>query len=111
MIKDNIAKMKLDKGLIKLTKQVVLKHRPGCYREYKEPIIRYRRVTKTSHNLHSSISKKNVGQIYYTVKYPYDMKEEIFYSEYSAKVYFGEDLTIFDVFFGISYVTKIINKT
>ena len=28
------------------------------------------------------------------------MKEEIFYSEYSAKVYFWEDLTIFDIFFG-----------
>lgn len=100
VIKDSIAKMKLDKELIKLTKQVVLKHGPGYYREYKKPIIRYRRVTKTSHDLHPSISKKNEGRIYYTVEYPYDMKEEIFYSEYSAKVYFWEDLTIFDIFFG-----------
>ena len=59
VIKDSIAKMKLDKELIKFTKQVVLKHEPGYYREYKEPIIRYRRVTKTSHDLHPSISKKN----------------------------------------------------
>ena len=34
VIKDSIAKMKLDKELIKLTKQVVLKHGPGYYREY-----------------------------------------------------------------------------
>ena len=59
VIKDSIAKMKLDKELIKFTKQVVLKHEPGYYREYKEPIIRDRRVTKNSHVLHPSISKKN----------------------------------------------------
>ena len=35
VIKDSIAKMKLDKELIKFTKQVVLKHEPGYYREYK----------------------------------------------------------------------------
>ena len=29
-----------------------------------------------------------------------DMEKEIFYSEYAAKVYFWEDLTIFDVAFG-----------
>ena len=100
VIKDSITKMKLDNKLIKLTKQVVLKHGPGYYREYKEPVIKYRRVKKTSRDLHPSISKKNEGRVYYTVEYPYNMEEEIFYSEYSVKVYFWEDLTIFDIFFG-----------
>ncbi|HJA16267.1 MAG TPA: hypothetical protein H9796_14485, partial [Candidatus Butyricimonas faecavium] len=40
IIKDSIAKMKLDKKLIKLAKQVVLKHGPEYYREYREPVIR-----------------------------------------------------------------------
>lgn len=100
VFKDSIAKMKLDKKLIKLAKQVVLKHGPGYYREYKEPVIKYRRVMKTSRDLHPSISWKNVGRIYYTVEYPYNIKEEIFNTYYSAKVFFWEDLTIFDIAFG-----------
>lgn len=100
VIKDSIAKMKLDNKLIKLSKQVVLKHGPDYYREYKEPVIRYRRVSKAARDLHPSIIKKHMGLVYYTVEYPYDMEEEIFYGEYAAKVYFWEDLTIFHVSFG-----------
>ena len=47
VIKDSIAKKKLDEKLIKLTKQVVLKHGRDYYREYKEPVIKYRRVSKS----------------------------------------------------------------
>ena len=100
VIKDSIAKKKLDEKLIKLTKQVVLKHGRDYYREYKEPVIKYRRVSKSSRDLHPSIIRKNMKRIYYTVEYPYDMEKEISYSEYAAKVYFWEDLTIFDVAFG-----------
>ena len=68
VIKDSIAKMKLDKELIKLTKQVVLKHGRDYYREYKEPVIKYRRVSKSSRDLHPSIIRKNMKRIYYTVE-------------------------------------------
>ena len=78
VIKDSIAKKKLDEKLIKLTKQVVLKHGRDYYREYKEPVIKYRRVSKSSRDLHPSIIRKNMKRIYYTVEYPYDMEKEIF---------------------------------
>ena len=38
--------------------------------------------------------------MFYTVEYPYNEEEERFYTDYSAKVYFHEDLTIFHVSFG-----------
>ena len=100
VIKDSIAKKKLDKKLIKIAKEVVLQHGPGYYREYKEPVIKYRRVTSATRDLHYSTQEKNMGRVYYTVEYPYDIKKEVFNNEYSVKVYFWEDLTVFDIFFG-----------
>lgn len=41
-----------------------------------------------------------MGRVYYTVEYPYNQKEEVFNNEYSAKVYFWKDLTIFQIIFG-----------
>ena len=110
VIKDSIAKMKLDKKLIKLTKQVVLKHGPDYYRECKEPVIRYRRVRKNSPDLHPSISMKNVGRVYYTVEYPYDMEKETFCNEYSGKVFFWENLTVFHVSFGLGMGIRDYDK-
>ena len=95
IIKDSIAKMKLDKKLIKLAKQVVLKHGPEYYREYREPVIRYRRVSKAWNDLYPEFIEAYAGQVFYTVEYPYNEEEERFYTDYSAKVYFHEDLTIF----------------
>ena len=100
IIKDSIAKMKLDKKLIKLAKQVVLKHGPEYYREYREPVIRYRRVSKASSDLFPELIKAYAGQVYYTVEYPYNKEEERFYTDFSAKVYFWGDLTVFHVSFG-----------
>ena len=100
IIKDSIAKMKLDKKLIKLAKQVVLKHGPEYYREYREPVIRYRRVSKAWNDLYPEFIEAYAGKVFYTVEYPYNEEEERFYTDYSAKVYFHEDLTIFHVFFG-----------
>ena len=100
MFEDSIAKKKLDKKLIKNAKEVVLQHGPGYYREYKEPVIKYRRVTSATRDLHYLVKEKNMGRVYYTVEYPYDIKKEVFSSVYSAKVYFWEDLTVFDIFFG-----------
>ncbi|WP_278702501.1 hypothetical protein [Butyricimonas virosa] len=100
IIKDSIAKMKLDKKLIKLAKQVVLKHGPEYYREYREPVIRYRRVSKAWNDLYPEFIEAYAGQVFYTVEYPYNEEEERFYTDYSAKVYFHEDLTIFHVSFG-----------
>mgnify|MGYP005913146523 CR=1 FL=1 len=100
VFEDSIAKKKLDKKLIKIAKEVVLQHGPGYYREYKEPVIKYRRVTSATRDLHYSTQEKNMGRVYYTVEYPYDIKKEVFNNEYSVKVYFWEDLTVFDIFFG-----------
>ena len=100
IIKDSIAKMKLDKKLIKLAKQVVLKHGPEYYREYREPVIRYRRVSKAWNDLHLTYVEAHAGQVYYTVEYPYNKEEERFFTSFSAKVYFWEDLTVFHVSFG-----------
>ncbi|WP_288633067.1 hypothetical protein [Butyricimonas virosa] len=100
IIKDSVAKMKLDEKLIKLAKQVVLKHGPEYYREYREPLIRYRRVSRVWRDLHMEYVKAYAGQVFYTVEYPYNQEEERFYIGYSAKVYFLEDLTIFHVSFG-----------
>ena len=48
VIKDSIAKMKLDKELIKFTKQVVLKHEPGYYRAVSYTHLDvYKRQTRT----------------------------------------------------------------
>ena len=100
VFEDSIAKKKLDKKLIKIAKEVVLQHGPGYYREYKEPVIKYRRGTSATRDLHYSTQEKNMGRVYYTVEYPYDIKKEVFNNEYSVKVYFWEDLTVFDIFFG-----------
>ena len=62
IIKDSIAKMKLDKKLIKLAKQVVLKHGPEYYREYREPVIRYRRVSKAWNDLYPEFIEAYAGQ-------------------------------------------------
>lgn len=97
---DSVTKKKLDKKLIKLTKEVVLKHGPGYYREYKEPIINYRHVERNARDLSSSVLERNLGRVFYTVEYPYNREEESFNGSYSAKVYFWEDLTIFYVNFG-----------
>ena len=72
IIKDSIAKMKLDKKLIKLAKQVVLKHGPEYYREYREPVIRYRRVSKAWNDLYPEFIEAYAGQVFYTVEYPYN---------------------------------------
>lgn len=97
---DSTTKIKLDKKLIKMAKEVVLKHGPGYYREYKEPIIKYERVSDSTRDLFTSQKLENMGRIYYTVEYPYNEKEELFNNGYSAIVYFWEDLTIFNVLFG-----------
>lgn len=97
---DSITKMKLDKKLLKMTKDVVLKHGPGYYRVYKEPVVKYKRISNTTRDLFTSIKKNNMGRVYYTVEYPYNQKEEVFNNEYSAKVYFWKDLTIFQIIFG-----------
>ena len=76
IIKDSIAKMKLDKKLIKLAKQVVLKHGPEYYREYREPVIRYRRVSKAWNDLYPEFIEAYAGQVFYTVEYPYNEEEE-----------------------------------
>ena len=67
VFEDSIAKKKLDKKLIKIAKEVVLQHGPGYYREYKEPVIKYRRVTSATRDLHYSTQEKNMGRVYYTV--------------------------------------------
>ena len=99
---DSVTRKKLDKKLLKLTKEVVLKHGPGYYREYKEPIISYRRVKRETRDLFLSDLNANMGRVFYTVEYPYNREEESFNNSYSAKVYFWEDLTIFYVQFGLN---------
>ena len=101
VIKDSIAKKKLDEKLIKLTKQVVFETRDEIIiGNIKNLLSSTGECLKSSRDLHPSIIRKNMKRIYYTVEYPYDMEKEIFYSEYAAKVDIWEDLTIFDVAFG-----------
>lgn len=97
---DSITRIKLDKKLIKLTKKAVLKHGQDYYREFKAPVIHYKKVSQNTTDLTASEIQANEGKIYYTVEYPYDITKEVFYSNYSVKVYFWEDLSIFIVFFG-----------
>lgn len=100
VVMDSITKIKLDKKLIKMAKEVILKHGPGYYREYKKPIIKYRYVSENTRDLFTSQILENMGRIYYTVEYPYNKEKELFSQGYAAKIHFWEDFTIFNVLFG-----------
>ena len=98
---DSLSTERRNKKLIKLAKEVVLRHGPGFYREYKPPVIKSQRVSDKNGDLRINLRKKYKGRSYYTVEYPYDLKEEVFGSFYSAKVYvWGDTGKVFYIVFG-----------
>ena len=98
---DSLSTERRNKKLIKLAKEVVLRHGPGFYREYKPPVIKSQRVSDKNGDLRINLRKKYKGRSYYTVEYPYDLKEEVFGSFYSAKVYvWGDTGKVFFMMFG-----------
>ena len=98
---DSLSKEKRDKKLIKMAKEVVLRHGPGFYREYKPPVIKSQRVSDKTVDMTVEMIKKYKGRFYYTVEYPYNRKEEIFWGLYSTKVYvWGDTGKVFNIRFG-----------
>ncbi|WP_152616155.1 hypothetical protein [Sanguibacteroides justesenii] len=98
---DSLSKEKRDKKLIKMAKEVVLRHGPGFYREYKPPVIKSQRVSDKTVDMTVEMIKKYKGRFYYTVEYPYNKKEEIFWGVYSAKVFIWKDTgKVFYIEFG-----------
>ena len=98
---DSLSTERRNKKLIKLAKEVVLRHGPGFYREYKPPVIKSLRISDKIKDLRISFIEKNRGRSYYTVEYPYNRKEEIFWGLYSAKVYvWGDTGKVFNIRFG-----------
>ena len=98
---DSLSTEKRNKKLIKLAKEVVLRHGPGFYREYKPPVIKSQRVSDKTVDMSVGMIEKYRGRFYYTIEYPYDLKEEIFSSFYSAKVYVWRDTgKVFYIVFG-----------
>ena len=98
---DSLSTERRNKKLIKLAKEVVLRHGPGFYREYKPPVIKSQRVSDKTVDMTVNMIKKYKGRSYYTVEYPYNRKEEIFWGLYSAKVYvWGDTGKVFNIRFG-----------
>ena len=86
---DKLSKGKRNKLLVKTAKEVVIKHGPGYYREYKKPIIE-RGVIPNREDI-SKADKANVGRVFYTVTFPYNPQEEQLAFEYAAQVaYWGD---------------------
>ena len=105
---DSLSTEKRNKKLIKLAKEVVLRHGPDFYREYKPPVIKSQRVSDKTVDMTVEMIKKYRGRFYYTIEYPYDLKEEIFSSFYSAKVYVWRDTgKVFILCLGEDLVFKI----
>ena len=98
---DSLSTEKRNKKLIKMAKEVVLRHGPDYYRDYKPPVIKSLIVSDKSGDLRINLRKKYKDRSYYTVEYPYDLKEEVFGSFYSAKVYvWGDTGKVFYIVFG-----------
>ena len=98
---DSLSAERRNKKLIKLAKEVVLRHGPGFYREYKPPVIKSQRVSDKTVDMTVEMIKKYKGRFYYTVEYPYNKKEEIFWGVYSAKVFIWKDTgKVFYIEFG-----------
>ena len=98
---DSLSTERRNKKLIKLAKEVVLRHGPGFYREYKPPVIKSQRVSDKTVDMTVEMIKKYKGRFYYTVEYPYNKKEEIFWGVYSAKVFIWKDTgKVFYIVFG-----------
>ena len=98
---DSLSTERRNKKLIKLAKEVVLRHGPDYYRDYKPPVIKSQRVSDKTVDMTVNMIKKYKGRSYYTVEYPYNLKEEVFRSFYSAKVYvWGDTGKVFFMMFG-----------
>ena len=98
---DSLSTEKRNKKLIKMAKEVVLRHGPDYYRDYKPPVIKSQRVSDKTVDMSVGMIEKYKGRSYYTVEYPYDLKEEVFGSFYSAKVYvWGDTGKVFYIVFG-----------
>ena len=102
---DSLSQIERNKILIKMAKEVVLRHGPGFYREYKEPVIKSLRVSDETRDLKTSTKEKHKGRSYYTVEYPYDLKEEMFIAtHFAARVYvWGDTGKVFIIEFGCGF--------
>ena len=98
---DSLSTEKRNKKLIKLAKEVVLRHGPDFYREYKPPVIKSQRVSDKTVDMTVEMIERYKGRSYYTIEYPYNIKEEVFHNYYSVKVYvWGATGKVFSILFG-----------
>lgn len=99
---DSLSQVERNKKLVRMAKEVVLRHGPGFYREYKEPVIKKQLVSDDTRDLKTSTKEKYKGRSYYTIEYPYNLNEEVFIAaRFAAKVYvWGDTGDIFIVEFG-----------
>lgn len=89
---DKMEKAKRETILLKKAKEIVMKHAPDYYREFKAPVIMHRYIgANEDRDLSFEEEQKNPKRSFYTVEYPYDDMDESFRNPYSVRVYIWGD--------------------
>lgn len=87
--------------LLRKAKEAVMEYGPDFYREYGQPEITHRYVSKDDKHSSLELQKQHYGRSYYMVKFFYDQTEESFDWDYSSRVHiWGDTGLAFCIMFG-----------